>query len=56
MMSDELLVLLGKIFLFLLFFVGGYVILFLNVMRTDPREMKYREGHEEDYRLIPKQK
>lgn len=49
----NLAVLLTLVFLFLVFVVGGYVWMFLNVMRTDPREQEFREKHGHDDTLIP---
>ena len=33
--------------------VGGYVYLFLNVMRMDPKERQYREQKGQDNTIIP---
>jgi flagellar basal body-associated protein FliL len=33
--------------------VGGYVYMFLHVMREDPRELEYRKKMGQDNRLIP---
>jgi len=33
--------------------VGGYVYMFLHVMRNDPRELEYRKHLGQDDRLIP---
>ncbi len=33
--------------------VGGYVYMFLHVMRCDPRELEFREFIGQDSRLIP---
>jgi hypothetical protein len=53
-MSTTLLVLLAKVFAFLVFVVGGYVIMFLTVMKSDPREIVFRKNHNEDSGLLPK--
>lgn len=45
--------LLTLVFVFLVIVVGGYVWMFLNVMRTDPREQHFREKHGHDDTLIP---
>ena len=37
----------------LLFVVGGYVYMFLHVMRCDPREIEFRETMGQDDRLVP---
>jgi len=52
-MDAELLSLLAKVFAFMLFFVGGYVYMFLNVMRSDPKEIKFRKDKNIDLGLIP---
>ena len=49
-------VLLPKVFAFFVIVVGGYVWMFLNVMRTDPREQEFRKYSGQDNGLIPKQK
>jgi len=33
--------------------VGGYVYMFLHIMRNDPRELEYRKNIGQDDRLIP---
>ena len=44
-------------FCFMVFFVGGYVFLMLNVMRADPREQNFRKEHgETTHTTIPKLK
>ena len=49
----ELLYIIPFCILVLLFVVGGYVYMFLHVMRADPREMEFRESMGQDNRLIP---
>ena len=49
-------VLLPKVFAFFVIVVGGYVWMFLNVMRTDPREQEFRKNSGEDNGLIPSKK
>ena len=49
-------VLLPKVFAFFVIVVGGYVWMFLNVMRTDPREIEFRKKNGEDNGLIPSPK
>jgi hypothetical protein len=44
------------IFLFLIFVVGGYVYMFLNIMRSDPREIEFRRDLNINSGLIPKEK
>ncbi len=53
-METELIVLLIKVFFFMLFFVGGYVLLMFNIMRADQNDIKSRkeQGYNED--IIPK--
>jgi len=41
------------IFLFLVFVVGGYVYMFLHVMRSDPREIEFRKDKNLDSGLVP---
>ncbi len=43
-------------FCFLLLVVGGYVFMFLHIMRNDPREINYRDHHGHDTGLVPKNK
>ena len=50
----NLYLLLFIVFIVLLILVGGYVIMFLHIMRSDPREINYRKVHGEDTGLIPK--
>jgi len=33
--------------------VGGYVFMFLHVMRSDPRELEFRKNVGQDGRLVP---
>lgn len=55
-MHEELFYLLLKVFAFMIFFVGGYVFMFLNVMRTDPKEIQFREENGLDLGLVPSKK
>ena len=41
------------IFLFLIFVVGGYVYMFLHIMRSDPREIEFRKDKNIDSSLVP---
>ena len=50
----SLYILLPIVFIFLLIFVGGYVYMFLHIMRTDPREINFREVQGDDRGLVPK--
>lgn len=50
----NLYLLLFIVFIFLLIIVGGYVTMFLHIMRSDPREINYRKIHGEDTGLVPK--
>jgi len=52
-MDSDVLVVLGWTFLFLVFVVGGYVFMFLSVMRVDPREKEFRKKHGHDDTLVP---
>jgi hypothetical protein len=40
----------------MIFFVGGYIFMFLNVMRLDPKEQKYRKEQGYDGGLVPSKK
>lgn len=44
------------VFIVLLILVGGYVTIFLHIMRSDPREIDFRKVHGEDTGLVPKKK
>jgi len=44
----------AKAFGFFIIVVGGYVYMFLHVMRTDPREIEYRKKSKDSNGLIPK--
>lgn len=50
----NLYLLLFIVFIVLVILVGGYVIMFLHIMRSDPREIDYRKVHGEDAGLVPK--
>ena len=50
----SLYILLPIVFIFLLILVGGYVYMFLHIMRSDPREINYREVEGHDTGIIPK--
>ena len=50
----NLYLLLFIVFIVLLILVGGYVTMFLHIMRSDPREIDYRKVHGEDNGLVPK--
>lgn len=54
MVEIPLYILLPTVFLFMLFFVGGYVILMFNIMRADQNDIQSRkeQGFNED--LLPK--
>ncbi len=51
--NPELLFVVFTCSIFLLFVVGGYVIMFLNVMKSDPREHEFRDKHGWDDTLVP---
>jgi uncharacterized integral membrane protein len=44
------------IILFLIFVVGGYVYMFLHIMRSDPREIEFRKEKNINNDLIPTKK
>lgn len=52
----SLAILLPLTFSFFVFVVGGYVYMFLHVMRSDPREITFRKNHGYDSGLVPKNK
>jgi len=56
MHETPLYIMLPIVFLFMVFFVGGYVILMFNIMRADENDIKSRkeQGFNED--LIPTKK
>jgi hypothetical protein len=39
----------------LLIVAGGYVFMFLFIMKSDPKEQKYRKEHQWDDTLVPHQ-
>lgn len=50
---SELYIVIPACILVLVFVVGGYVYMFLHVMRVDPRELEFRKKIGQDDRLIP---
>ena len=38
----------------LVFWVGGFVFMFLNIMRSDPREIEFRENSGQSLGILPK--
>ena len=50
----ELYIVLLATFAFLVVMVGGYVFMFLHIMRNDPREIEFRESFGIGKDLIPK--
>ena len=56
-MNDlDLLILVSKVFAFLVCVVGGYVYMFLHVMRSDPREEEFRKHSNQSTGLLPKKR
>lgn len=51
--SMELLSIIPLCIIALMIVVGGYVYMFLHVMRCDPRELEFRENLGQDSRLVP---
>lgn len=49
----ELLYIIPFCIMALLFVVGGYVYMFLHVMRCDPRELEFREDMGQGHGLVP---
>jgi hypothetical protein len=50
----ELYVVLPIAFFAFVVVVGGYVYMFLHVMRSDPRELHFREKLGQDSKLVPR--
>ena len=50
----ELIILLIKVFFFMLLFVGGYVLLMFNIMRADHNDIKSRKEQGLTKDIIPK--
>ena len=49
----ELLIIIPRSLLALITVAGGYVYMFLHVMRSDPRELEFRGNIGQDERLVP---
>ena len=49
----NLFIILFVTFVFMVLFVGGYVYMFLHIMRNDPREIEFRKNSDEDSSLVP---
>lgn len=49
----ELLIVIPLCLLALVIISGGYVYMFLHVMRSDPRELEFREHTGQDESLVP---
>lgn len=49
----ELLIVIPVCLLALIIISGGYVYMFLHVMRSDPRELEFREHTGQDEGLVP---
>ncbi|HHS92081.1 MAG TPA: hypothetical protein ENK82_01925 [Campylobacterales bacterium] len=54
MIEDNLHIILPLVFLFMVFFVGGYVFLMLNIMRADQNDIKSRKEQGFNRDIIPK--
>lgn len=54
MIEDNLHIILPIVFLFMVFFVGGYVILMLSIMRADQNDIKSRKEQGFNTDIIPK--
>ncbi len=50
---EELLIVIPLCILALIVVAGGYVYMFLSVMKSDPRELEFRKTMGQDDRLIP---
>jgi len=47
-------IILPLVFLFMVFFVGGYVLLMFNIMRADQNDIKSRKEQGYNHDIIPK--
>jgi hypothetical protein len=52
-LNPELVYVVGVCSIILLVVVGGYVFMFLLIMKNDPRECEFRKNHGWDDTLIP---
>ena len=52
-LNPELVYVVGVCSIILLVVVGGYVFMFLLIMRNDPREKEFRKDHGWDNSLVP---
>jgi len=52
-LNPELVYVVSVCSIILLVVVGGYVFMFLHIMRNDPREQEYRKSHGWDNTLVP---
>jgi len=39
----------------LIYWVGGFLFMFLNIMRSDPREIEFRKNSNQSMGIIPRQ-
>ena len=53
-MDINLFILLPLSFLGFVVWVGGFVFMFLNIMRSDPREIEFRSDSNQSSGLLPK--
>jgi len=52
-LDPELVYVVGVCSIILLVVVGGYVFMFLLIMKNDPREREFRKDHGWDNSLVP---
>jgi len=52
--AQPLYIILPIVFLFMVFFVGGYVFMMLNIMRADQNDIKSRKEQGFNQDIIPK--
>ncbi len=52
-LNPELVYVVSVCSVILLVVVGGYVLIFLNIMKCDPREREFRDDHGWDDTLVP---
>jgi len=53
-MDIDLYIVLPLAFLFFVYWVGGFVYMFLNIMRSDPREIEFRNDSGQSMGILPK--
>jgi len=54
-MDIDLFVVIPIASLVFIYWVGGFVFMFLNIMRSDPREIEFRKNSNQSMGILPKQ-